>query len=135
MPEFIQLDEVAECGLSGADQKRIAGCRIMETPTRECQPNFSSQRFGGSCFVPDGIGCLRVDGKSYTLNKYDGLHVWPDPLRQVFNDTGDQALWLFPEHRSVSIQLEKYMMPEILSRQRDRTADRNIRLPMASGNE
>ena len=41
-----------------------------------------------------GTGHIRVDGELLTLTPLSALLVEPESLRQVFNDTGEEALWL-----------------------------------------
>jgi len=42
----------------------------------------------------EGRGRVRVDGELLTLEALDALLVEPGSVRQVFNDTPDDALWL-----------------------------------------
>ena len=41
-----------------------------------------------------GTGRLRVGDETLTVPKYGGVLVGPDQLRQVFNDTDAEVLWL-----------------------------------------
>ncbi|MEW6307242.1 MAG: cupin domain-containing protein [Verrucomicrobiota bacterium] len=45
-------------------------------------------------FVLEGTGRIRVGDQTLTVPKYGGLLVGPDQLRQVFNDTDAESLWL-----------------------------------------
>jgi mannose-6-phosphate isomerase-like protein (cupin superfamily) len=45
-------------------------------------------------FVLEGAGRMRVGGETLTVPKYGGVLVGPDQLRQVFNDTEAEVLWL-----------------------------------------
>ena len=45
-------------------------------------------------FVLEGVGRLRVGDQTLTVPKYGGVLVGPDQLRQVFNDTDTEVLWL-----------------------------------------
>ena len=45
-------------------------------------------------FVLEGTVRLRVDDQTLTVPKYGGVLVGPDQLRQVFNDTDAEVLWL-----------------------------------------
>src|SRR4026209_1100607 len=45
-------------------------------------------------FVLEGVGRILVGGETLTVPKYGGVLVGPDQLRQVFNDTGSEVLWL-----------------------------------------
>lgn len=42
----------------------------------------------------EGRGRVRVDGELLELDPLDALLVEPDSLRQLFNDTEEDALWL-----------------------------------------
>jgi Cupin domain. len=45
-------------------------------------------------FVLDGTGRIRVGDETLTVPKHGGLLVGPDQLRQIFNDTDEEVLWL-----------------------------------------
>lgn len=45
-------------------------------------------------FVLEGTGRMRVGDETLTVPKYGGVLVGPDQLRQVFNDTDEEVLWL-----------------------------------------
>lgn len=45
-------------------------------------------------FVLEGTGRMRVGDETLTVPKHGGVLVGPDQLRQVFNDTDAEALWL-----------------------------------------
>ena len=45
-------------------------------------------------FVLEGVGRMRVGDETLTVPKYGGVLVGPDQLRQVFNDTDAEVLWL-----------------------------------------
>ena len=45
-------------------------------------------------FVLEGTGRIRVGTETLTVPKYGAVLVRPSCLRQVFNDTGEEALWL-----------------------------------------
>ena len=42
----------------------------------------------------EGTGRMRVGDKTLTVPKYGAVLVGPNELRQVFNDTDDEVLWL-----------------------------------------
>ena len=42
----------------------------------------------------EGVGRLRVGDETLTVPKHGGVHVGPNVLRQVFNDTESEVLWL-----------------------------------------
>ena len=45
-------------------------------------------------FVLEGTGRIRVGEQTLTVPKHGGVLVGPDQLRQVFNDTDAEVLWL-----------------------------------------
>src|SRR3954451_2347033 len=45
-------------------------------------------------FVLEGVGRIRIGEETLTVPKYGGVLVGPDELRQVFNDTESEVLWL-----------------------------------------
>ena len=44
--------------------------------------------------VLEGIGRMRVAGETLTVPRHGCVLVAPDEMRQVFNDTADEVLWL-----------------------------------------
>ena len=45
-------------------------------------------------FVLEGTGRMRVGDETLTVPKHGSVLVGPDQLRQVFNDTDAEVLWL-----------------------------------------
>jgi mannose-6-phosphate isomerase-like protein (cupin superfamily) len=45
-------------------------------------------------FVVEGVGRIRVGDETVTVPKHGGVLVGPNELRQVFNDTKNDVLWL-----------------------------------------
>jgi quercetin dioxygenase-like cupin family protein len=66
--------------------------------------------------VLEGRGRVRVDGELLTLEPLSALYVEPGTVRQVFNDTEADALWLVvgAPREAVSSTLE--MTPEQLAK-------------------
>ncbi len=62
----------------------------------------------------EGRGRVRVDGRSLELGPLDALLVEADSVRQVFNDTGVDALWLIvgapPEAVSSTLEMSEEML-------------------------
>jgi hypothetical protein len=44
--------------------------------------------------VLEGTGRMRIGDETSTVPRYGGVLVGPDQLRQVFNETDSEALWL-----------------------------------------
>jgi mannose-6-phosphate isomerase-like protein (cupin superfamily) len=70
------------------------GARLWRLPPRSANTLHKHIRAEEFYFVLEGTGRLRVGEKTLTVPKYGGVLVGPDQLRQVFNDTDDEVLWL-----------------------------------------
>jgi mannose-6-phosphate isomerase-like protein (cupin superfamily) len=70
------------------------GARLWRLPPRSANTlhkHICAEEF---YFVLEGTGRMRVGGETLTVPKYGGVLVGPDQLRQVFNDTDAEVLWL-----------------------------------------
>src|SRR5215471_12797764 len=45
-------------------------------------------------FLLEGVGRMRVNDQTITVQRFGGAFVGPKLLRQVFNDTEEETLWL-----------------------------------------
>jgi len=79
--------------LERTGSKAMGAClwRIPPKSANTLHKHVSSEEF---YFVLEGVGRVRVGDTTLTIQKYGGVHVMPDQLRQVFNDTDQEALWL-----------------------------------------
>jgi mannose-6-phosphate isomerase-like protein (cupin superfamily) len=70
------------------------GARLWRLPPKSANTlhkHIQSEEF---YFVLEGVGRMRVGDKTLTVPKYGGVLVGPQELRQVFNDTETDVLWL-----------------------------------------
>ena len=70
------------------------GARLWRMPPYSANTLHKHIRAEEFYFVLEGTGRLRVGEETLTVPRYGGVHVGPDQLRQVFNDTPDEVLWL-----------------------------------------
>ena len=70
------------------------GARLWRLPPRSANTLHKHIRAEEFYFVLEGTGRLRVGDETLTVPKYGGVLVGPDRLRQVFNDTDAEVLWL-----------------------------------------
>jgi len=70
------------------------GARLWRLPPRSANTLHKHIRQEEFYFVLEGTGRLRVGDETLTVPRYGGVLVGPDPLRQVFNDTDAEVLWL-----------------------------------------
>ncbi len=70
------------------------GARLWRMPPKSANTLHKHIRAEEFYFVLEGTGRLRVGEETLTVPRYGGVLVGPDQLRQVFNDTDDEVLWL-----------------------------------------
>jgi mannose-6-phosphate isomerase-like protein (cupin superfamily) len=70
------------------------GARLWRLPSKSANTLHKHIRAEEFYFVLEGVGRIRVGGETLTVPKYGGVLVGPDQLRQVFNDTDSEVLWL-----------------------------------------
>lgn len=70
------------------------GARLWRLPPKSANTLHKHIRSEEFYFVLEGTGRLRVGEETLTVPKYGGVLVGPDMLRQVFNDTDAEVLWL-----------------------------------------
>ena len=72
----------------------LLGARLWRLPPKSANTLHKHIRQEEFYFVLEGTGRLRVDDQTLTVPRYGGVLVGPDQLRQVFNDTDTEVLWL-----------------------------------------
>jgi mannose-6-phosphate isomerase-like protein (cupin superfamily) len=70
------------------------GARLWRLPPNSANTLHKHIRTEEFYFVLEGMGRMRVGDETLTVPKYGGVLVGPDQLRQVFNDTEADVLWL-----------------------------------------
>jgi mannose-6-phosphate isomerase-like protein (cupin superfamily) len=70
------------------------GARLWRLPPQSANTLHKHIRSEEFYFVLEGTGRLRVSNETLTIPKHGGVLVGPDQLRQVFNDTDAEILWL-----------------------------------------
>jgi mannose-6-phosphate isomerase-like protein (cupin superfamily) len=70
------------------------GARLWRLPPKSANTLHKHIRAEEFYFVLEGTGRLRVGEETLTVPRYGGVLVGPEQLRQVFNDTDTDVLWL-----------------------------------------
>ena len=70
------------------------GARLWRLPPHSANTLHKHIRAEEFYFVLEGTGRLRVGDETLTVPRHGGVLVGPDQLRQVFNDTDAEVLWL-----------------------------------------
>src|SRR5213594_4654378 len=68
--------------------------RLWRLPPKSASTLHKHIRQEEFYFVLEGVGRMRVGDEMLTVPKYGGVLVGSDQLRQVFNDTDAEVLWL-----------------------------------------
>ncbi|MEO6846759.1 MAG: cupin domain-containing protein [Chthoniobacterales bacterium] len=70
------------------------GARLWRLPPMSANTLHRHPRMEEFYFVLEGTGRIRVGDETLTVPKHGGVLVGPEQLRQVFNDTDAETLWL-----------------------------------------
>jgi mannose-6-phosphate isomerase-like protein (cupin superfamily) len=73
---------------------QILGARLWRLPPKSANTLHKHVRAEEFYFVVEGVGRIRVGEETLTVPKLGGVLVGPSALRQVFNDTDSDVLWL-----------------------------------------
>ena len=72
----------------------ILGARFWKYPPKSAGTLHRHPKAEEFYFVVEGTGRMRVGDETITVPKHGGVLVGPKLLRQVFNDTDEEVLWL-----------------------------------------
>lgn len=75
-------------------KSEILGARLWRFPPMSANTYHKHVKAEEFYFVLEGTGRMRVGDDTLTVPKYGGVLVGPDTMRQVFNDTDSEVLWL-----------------------------------------
>src|SRR5215468_1581677 len=75
-------------------RSQALGARLWRLPPKSANTLHKHIRAEEFYFVLEGVGRLRVGDATLTVPKHGGVLVGPTQLRQVFNDTDTEVLWL-----------------------------------------
>jgi mannose-6-phosphate isomerase-like protein (cupin superfamily) len=72
----------------------ILGARLWRLPPHSAMTLHKHPEMEEFYFVVKGVGRMRVNEETITVQRFGGVLVAPKLLRQVFNDTESEVLWL-----------------------------------------
>lgn len=75
-------------------KSEILGARLWRLPPKSANTLHRHPKMEEFYFVVEGVGRMRIGDQTITLPKHGGVLVGPELLRQVFNDTDEEVLWL-----------------------------------------
>ena len=70
------------------------GARLWRLPPKSAGTLHKHVRSEEFYFVVEGVGRMRIGEETLTVPKHGGVLVGPEQVRQVFNDTDSEVLWL-----------------------------------------
>lgn len=72
----------------------ILGARLWRLPPKSANTRHRHILAEEFYFVLEGTGRIRIGEETVTVPRYGGVLVGPSLLRQIFNDTDSETLWL-----------------------------------------
>src|SRR6267378_5611712 len=75
-------------------KSEIFGARLWRLPPKSANTLHRHPRMEEFYFVVEGVGRIRIGDQTLTVPRHGGVLVGPSQLRQVFNDTDAEVLWL-----------------------------------------
>jgi mannose-6-phosphate isomerase-like protein (cupin superfamily) len=75
-------------------KSEILGARLWRFPPKSANTLHQHVLAEEFYFVVEGVGRIRIGEETLTVPKHGGVLVGPQMLRQVFNDTDAEVLWL-----------------------------------------
>src|ERR1041385_3006154 len=75
----------------------ILGARLWRLPPRSANTLHRHVRAEEFYFVLEGTGRIRVGDDTLIVPRHGGVLVGPSMLRQIFNDSDEETLWLVVE--------------------------------------
>jgi len=72
----------------------ILGARLWRLPPKSANTLHRHVLAEEFYFVLEGTGRIRIGEETITVPRYGGVWVGPSLLRQIFNDTDAETLWL-----------------------------------------
>jgi quercetin dioxygenase-like cupin family protein len=107
-------------GVLNTDLTRQLGAESLAARMWRLEPGQASTRHRHTLqtelyVVLEGTGRIRIDGELLTLAPLSAVIVEPDGIRQVFNDTDADALWLVVGTPVESVTSTLEMSDELLA--------------------
>ena len=98
-PEDLTWRVSSLMGIPNADYlertgSELLGARLWRLPPKSANTLHKHVVAEEFYFVLEGVGRIRVGEDTLTVPRYGGVLVGPDLLRQIFNDTDSETLWL-----------------------------------------
>jgi mannose-6-phosphate isomerase-like protein (cupin superfamily) len=90
----LEPDEIPNADFLERTQSQLLGARLWRLPPHSANTLHKHIRAEEFYFVLEGVGRMRVGAETLTVPKHGGVLVGPNQLRQAFNDSEQDVLWL-----------------------------------------
>src|SRR5215472_15487741 len=90
------------------------GARLWRFPPKSANTLHRHPKMEEFYFVVEGLGRMRIGDQTITVPKYGGVLVGPELLRQVFNDTDSEVLWLIVGAPEKELEAGQQLDPKLL---------------------
>ena len=95
-------------------KSEILGARLWRLPPKSANTLHRHPRMEEFYFVVEGVGRIRVGDETVTVPTHGGVLVGPEQLRQVFNDTEVEVLWLIVGAPEKELEAGETLDPKLL---------------------
>ena len=75
-------------------ESTILGARLWRLAPKSAMTLHKHPRMEEFYFVVEGVGRMRINEQTIIVQRHGGVLVGPKLLRQVFNDTESEVMWL-----------------------------------------
>lgn len=75
-------------------KSELLGARLWRLPPKSANTWHKHIKAEELYFVLEGTGRMRIGEETLTIPKYGCVLVGPDAMRQIFNDSDTESLWL-----------------------------------------
>ena len=95
-------------------KSEILSARLWRFPPKSAGTLHRHPKMEEFYFVIEGVGRIRIGEETLTVPKHGGVLVGPQHLRQVFNDTDAEALWLIVGAPEKELESSETLDPKLL---------------------
>jgi mannose-6-phosphate isomerase-like protein (cupin superfamily) len=85
----------------------ILGARLWRMPPKSANTLHQHVRAEEFYFVVEGTGRMRVGAETLTIPRLGGVLVGPSVVRQIFNDSDSEVLWLIVGAPDAELELHE----------------------------
>ncbi len=95
-------------------QSEILSARLWRLPPKSANTLHRHPKMEEFYFVVEGVGRMRIADQTITVPQHGGVLVGPALVRQVFNDTEADVLWLIVGAPEKELEPGEVMDPKLL---------------------